>query len=226
MKQEIINRLGTYVSDKYYAQSDWKHDVDALQFKEEPFFWSARENGTTLDFIGDSIEQTLEENEYYRMMCMKDLYTPIAWTLESLHISKPIIILYWDGNDLRKITLDEIKPIFKGLWEERMNQLQHQYPKEWDARNKPIDIEIDESAKVNFERASKLAEELEDDSFSRIIKRMQSWVRMGVNHKVVISNDFAKNSFYFCEVLNDNVRLNGGIIFYPEVTENRWHLHT
>lgn len=117
MKQEIINRLGTYISDKYYAQSDWKHDVDALQFKEEPFFWSARENGTTLDFIGDSIEQTLEENEYYRMMCMKDLYTPIAWTLGSLHISKPIIILYWDGNDLRKITPDEIKPIFKGLWE-------------------------------------------------------------------------------------------------------------
>ena len=71
-----------------------------------------------------------------------------------------------------------------------------------------------------------LAQSLNDDSLSNCLKRLSNWTRQAVNHKVEIYLDFALHSFGFCEKINDKPNINGGIIFSPHASQNRWSIHT
>lgn len=48
---------------------------------------------------------------------------------------------------------------------------------------------------------------------------------MAVDHKIYLLKD-GEHDFYFEEKVNGETRLNGGIIFHTNKSENKWESHT
>lgn len=69
------------------------------------------------------------------------------------------------------------------------------------------------------------AESLKDDSLKNILDRFKNYIRMSIDHKIFLLKD-GEHDFYFEKRVNGKTRLNGGIIFHANKSENRWESHT
>lgn len=69
------------------------------------------------------------------------------------------------------------------------------------------------------------AESLKDDSLKNILDRFKNYIRMAIDHKIFLLKN-GEHDFYFEERVNGKMRLNGGIIFHANKSENRWESHT
>lgn len=70
MEQKIIEKLRSELNDTYWCKNDFeKYDIESFEGENEPFFFSIRENGTSLLFIGPSLEYYLkDEANRFRVM--------------------------------------------------------------------------------------------------------------------------------------------------------------
>ena len=104
--------------------------------------------------------------------------------------------------------------------------MQEEYPEEYAAINVPLELVMSLETEKQVCEAKMFAQSLNDDSLSNCLKRLSNWTRQAVNHKIEIYLDFALHSFVFCEKINNKPNINGGIIFNPNATQNRWSIHT
>lgn len=225
MIPEIIEQMRKELYDTKLCISDFeKYDLKTLEKTNEPFFWLVRTHGTHLCFIGPSVE-SLFSSESNRFAIMKDSLAIIASIVywDDLDYNK---YFYWDGAQLQKVSKDKIISIFNNIWGSRIHQLSIQYPEEYAAINKPLELKMSPEISERVKEVKNIASELQDSSFEDCLKSLQKWVRFAVNQHIEIYGDFAKNSFGFSEVVNGKRKICGGIIMSPNATERRWSIHT
>lgn len=224
MKQEIIEKLRSELNDTYWCKNDFeKCDIESFEGKNEPFFFLIRENGTSLLFIGPSLEYQLK-NEANRFRVMR---SP-EWMIGGLlyYQEDGIKYFYYDGYILHNISKEDIETIFKNIWGWRFNQLTEEYPEEFELKDVSPEVVMNDFTQSKMDKALNFAAEKEDQSLVKILNRFRSKERMAIDHEIWI---YAENdmNFYFEERINGKRIMNGGIIFYEESTENRrWSTHT
>lgn len=73
----------------------------------------------------------------------------------------------------------------------------------------------------------KKANELGDSSLVDCLERLTHWTRLAVDHKIELYSDFEEYSFTFCEKVNGEPRVCGGIIYSESASDGRhWSMHT
>lgn len=211
--------------DTHLCKSDFeKYDLKSLEQTCEPFFWCVRDSGTSLVFIGPSMMRSYMELQSRRFFWFRDEYAPIFG------------IMYWkepgckhffyDGHALLKIQHEDYAKIFKNIWEAEYKSLIQQFKEEYDMRHKPLEIRMPESIKKVYNDTVQFAKSLGDTSLVDCIHRLSHYQRRGIDHCIEVYGDFAKHSFGFCEKLNGEPRIAGGIIYSDYRNEKRWSIHT
>ena len=225
MIAEVIEQMRKELYDTRFCISDFeKYDLKELENTNEPFFWLVRDGGTSLCFIGPSMEN-LFSLESIRFAVMKEPLANISnivyWS--DCNTNK---YFYWDGAHLQKVSKYKIISIFNNIWGSRIQQLSVQYPEEYAVINTPLKLKMSPEILERVKEVKNIASELQDSSFEDCLKRLQKWDRYAVDQHIEIYGDFAKNSFGFSEVVNGEHKICGGIIMSPNATEKRWNIHT
>ena len=190
MIPEIIEQMRKELYDTKLCISDFeKYDLKTLEKTNEPFFWLVRTHGTHLCFIGPSVE-SLFSSESNRFAIMKDSHAIIASIVywDDLDYNK---YFYWDGAQLQKVSKDKVISIFNNIWGSRIHQLSIQYPEEYAAINKPLELKMSPEISERVKEVKNIASELQDSSFEDCLKSLQKWVRFAVNQHIEIYGDFA-----------------------------------
>lgn len=225
MIAEVIEQMRKELYDTHFCISDFeKYDLKELENTNEPFFWLVRDGGTSLCFIGPSMEN-LFSLESIRFAVMKEPLANISnivyWP--DCNANK---YFYWDGTHLQKVSKYKIISIFNNIWGRRIQQLSVQYPEEYAVINTPLKLKMSPEISERVKEVKDIASGLQDSSFEDCLKRLQKWDRYAVDQHIEIYGDFAKNSFGFSEVANGEHKICGGIIMSPNATEKRWNIHT
>lgn len=224
MEQKIIEKLRSELNDTYWCKNDFeKYDIESFEGKDEPFFFSIRENGTSLLFIGPSLEYYLKD-EANRFRVMRNP----EWIVTNLlyYREDGIKYFYYDGYILHSISKEDIETIFKNIWGWRFNRLAEEYPEEFELKDVSPKIVMNDFTQNKMDEALHFAAEKEDQSLVKILNRFRSKERMAVDHEIWIYEEGGM-SFYFEERMNGERVMNGGIIFHKESTGNgRWSVHT
>lgn len=227
MDNKYIEQMRAELYDTRLCRSDFeKYDVEELKENTEPFFWMVREHGTTLLKIGASEIARWFSNECCRFDMFRNPDAPFGY-ISYYSNYEHLKIFYWDGLDLRRITMQDAANIYDNLvtpmWEQKIQQ----YPKEYEMRSKPLEIRfMSEETEKCYQADLKYAESLDDTSLQDCINRLSRWCRKAVNHYIAISSDFSEHSYCFCEMVNDEPNINGGIIMSQYAEKNRWSTHT
>lgn len=227
MKQEIIEQMRAELYDTCLCRSDFeKYDVEELKENTEPFLWMVREHGTTLLKIGASEIERWFSNERNRFDMFRNHDAPficISYYSNYEHLK----IFYWDGLDLRRVTMQEAANIYDNLVYPTWERQTKKHPEEYEMRDKPLEIRfMSEETEKRYQADLKYAEELHDTSLMDCVNRLSHWCRKAVNHYISISSDFTEHGYCFCEMVNDEPRINGGIIMSQYAEKNRWSTHT
>ena len=126
-----------------------------------------------------------------------------TWMLQSTLSDKSVVteIFQFKGDEFRytySITdenavksKDKIVSIFNNIWGGRIHQLSIQYPEEYAAINKPLELKMSPEISERVKEVKNIASELQDSSFEDCLKSVQKWVRFAVNQHIEIYGDFA-----------------------------------
>lgn len=215
--------MKSFLNGNRFQSYDFDIDEGDLKDKNEPFIWGLLPSGTGLILLGEEFEKCLEK-ESFRMRIFKDKMAPIK---DFMYWSKNLEcrIFYYDYLDLREIQKEDVEKIYLNIWDERIEQLKKEYKEEAEVANKPIEIVCKYDCEEHLEKQLAYAKSLEDESLKNILDRLKSHMRMAVDHKIYLLKD-GEHDFYFEEKVNVERRLNGGIIFHANKSENRWESHT
>lgn len=225
MEQLIIDKMRSELFDTRLCKQDFeKYDVAQLQDTDEPFLWMAREHGTTLSFIGPTRMNQLLQSESWRIALMKNELDAIADIL--YWNDKSARYFYWSGHELTQVEKKDLSAIFQRVWSDRISKLREEYPEEYAVIGKPLELAMTPEIEQRVNEAKLFANQLKDNSLSNCLQRLTHWTRQAVDHKVEVYWDFAPHSFGFCEKVNGKPGINGGVIFSPNATNNRWSIHT
>ena len=227
MKQEIIEQMRAELYDSRLCRSDFeKYDVEELKENTEPFLWMAREHGTALLKIGSSEIERWFSNERNRFSMFRGHDAPfinISYYSNCEHLK----LFYWDGLDLRRITVQDAASIYDNLVMPMWKQMVKRYPEEYEIRDKPLEIRfVCEETEKRYQADLLYAQELNDTSLQDCVNRLSHWRRIAVDHYISISSDFTEHGYCFCEMENGKPLINGGIIMHQNAEKNRWSIHT
>ena len=228
MKQEVIEQMRTQLYDTDWCRKDFEIYSKTLKETTEPFFWMVREYGTSLVKLGVSEIQRWFSNEVLRMAIFREMSMPLdslmyytnsgcgAWKL-----------FYLDGLTLTRISKMDMLTIFNNLvcayWADKTNE----FKEEFNMCNKPLEIKFASiEAERAFNQSLEYAKELNDNSLNECVSRLSKWVRIAVDHCIVLSCDFTEHGFYFQEKVNGEPKICGGIIMDKSAKEKRWSTHT
>lgn len=226
-KQELIAAMRNEIYDGNLCKSDLEnYDVKDIEKSAEPFLWSVRPTGTTLQFVGTSRMTELFSEERCRMMIFRDRLCPIDCITYDFGYGDKTKFFYWDGLSLFRIQRDEVEEVFLNLWSAEIERQKMLHKDEFDVCTKPLPVHI-MCGPQKYEEALNRASELGDSSLKECIERLTLWTRLAVDHKIEIRSDFSKYSFTFCEFVNGEPRLCGGIIYSESASNGQhWSMHT
>lgn len=227
MEQKIIEQMRAELYDTRLCRSDFeKYDVESLKENTEPFFWLVREHGTSLLKIGPTEIAQWFSKETFRFEMFRDSHYLFEW-ISYYSNDKCAKIFYYDGLDLRRITMQEALNVHNNLVMPTWDLEVKKHPKEYEMRDKPLEIRfMSETTEKRYQADLKYAESLNDTSLQDCINRLSRWRRKAVNHYIAISSDFSEHGYCFCEMVNDEPNINGGIIMSQYAEKNRWSTHT
>ena len=227
MDKKFIEQMRAELYDTCLCRSDFeKYDVEELKKNTEPFFWMVREHGTSLLKIGASEIERWFSNESCRFDMFRNPNSPFCY-ISYYSNCDHLKIFYWDGLDLRRITMEDAANIYSNLvtpmWEQKIQQ----YPKEYEMCSKPLQIRfMSEETEKRYQTDLLYAQGLNDISLQNCVNRLSRWCRRAVDHYISISRDFTEHGYCFCEMINGEPRINGGIIMSQYAENNRWSIHT
>ena len=185
-----------------------------------------REHGTTLLKIGASEIARWFSNECCRFDMFRNPDAPFGY-ISYYSNYEHLKIFYWDGLDLRRITMQDAANIYDNLVTPMWEQKNQQYPKEYEMRSKPLEIRfMSEETEKRYQADLLYAQGLNDTSLQDCVNRLSHWCRKAVDHYISISSDFTEHGYCFCEMVNGEPRINGGIIMSQYAEKNRWSTHT
>lgn len=227
MDNKFIEQMRAELYDTRSCRSDFEnYDVAELSDSTEPFLWMVREYGTTLLQIGVSDITRWFSNESCRFYMFCEPYTPLD-SISCYSNDEHIKIFYWDGLDLRRITIQDAANIYDNLVMPMLNQTIQQYPKEYEMRNEPLEIRfMGKETEKRYQEDLLYAQGLNDTSLQDCVNRLSRWCRKAVDHYIVISPDFTEHGYCFCEMVNGEPRINGAIIMNQYAEKKRWSTHT
>lgn len=219
--QEIVNQPGR----GSWCQRDFtNYDVPNLKRESGPFFWMVRENGTALVQLAQWFNSQTYNQPCFRMPLFRQPLYPL-WPFEAHENSADFY--YYDGMVLREVEYQEIQKIFTEKFTPLYNSLKAQYHEEYRQCRLPLDIEyVSEETYKNMAKCLEYAYSIGDTTLISCIERLSHYARFSLNHKIVIYNDFATNSFGFQEILDGVPRISGGIIFHQTGNKSYWSIHT
>lgn len=222
-EKTLIEMMALELYDTDLCHSDFKHDENALNKTNEPFFWIVREDGTNLALIGPSTMESYLQSEEWRIALMKNdldvLANILYWN------DKTSKYFYWDGYVLNQVNKEDISQIFRNIWGTKINKLKYEYPEEYEASQKPLELVFTDQEYT--EEIREIAKKMKDKTLENCFLRMSNWVRRAVDHKFIIAPDSCHRSFFFREMVNGNPLICGGIIFHPDSDGGgRWCTHT
>lgn len=227
MDKKIIEQMRAELYDTRLCRSDFeKYDVESLEKNTEPFFWLVREHGTSLVKMGATEIARWFSKEHFRFEMFRNPKSPFESILYYKNYEH-IKVFYWDGFDLRHVTMQEAINIYSNLVVPMFAKKMNEHPEEYEMRDKPLEIRfMSETTEKRYQADLKYAESLNDTSLQDCVNRLSRWCRKAVNHYIAISSDFSEHGYCFCEMVNDEPNINGGIIMSQYAEKNRWSTHT
>lgn len=227
MDKKIIEQMRAELYDTRLCRSDFeKYDVESLKENTEPFFWLVREYGTSLVKMGATEIARWFSEEHFRFEMFRNHYAPFA-SISFFSKYECLKVFYWDGLELRRITMLDAGSIYDNLVCPMWSQQVKQHIEEYEMRDKPLEIRfMSETTEKRYQADLKYAESLNDTSLKDCINRLSRWCRKAVNHYIAIYSDFSEHGYCFCEMVNDEPNINGGIIMSQYAEKNRWSTHT
>lgn len=227
-KQELIEEMRSLLPDNKWAHSDFEIDRGAIEKMDDSdlnFIWLVRSQGTELQRLDKEYLKALLSSEPTRLMLMRD---------ENCQ-TKSMLGYDYDGNgqwyscDGKSLHLvDSIQAVmdYEKLYQASIKNLKYQYPLEYLMRDKPLELVLSDGAKEKLTAAMGHAALLDDSSLLDCLDRLQHWSRSAVDHKIEVYVDFAPYSFGFCERVNGQQRICGGIIYHEGERDKHWCIHT
>ena len=224
-KQELIAAMRDEIFVGGWCEKDFeKYDVSSIEKCGEPFLWTVRETGTSLDFIGATRMRECFANEQLRMEIFRDETAPIASSL--FHWCDDMRHYYFDGLSLVPVSTGEIKDIYQNLWSEEIKLQRELHKEECEACKKELSLVIMCDADW-YNMVIKKSVEMNDPSLGMCLSRLTHWDRQAVNHTIEIYKDFGTYDIYFVEMVNGQKRTCGGIVYDKEGYDGKhWSMHT
>lgn len=227
-KQELIEEMRSLLPDNKWAHSDFEIDRGAIEKMDDSdlnFIWLIRSQGTELRRLDKEYLKALLSSESTRFMLMRDE----DWQVKSIlsyDYDKNGQWFLCDGNDLFKINRVQALIAYNKAYKSDIENLKYQYPQEYLVRDTPLELVFSDGAKEKLTATMGKAAELNDCSLLDCFYRLQHWSRIAIDHKIEIHTDFAPYSFGFCERVNGQPRICGGIIYHEGERDKHWSIHT
>lgn len=229
MKQEIIDLMQSNLGSGTWAYKDFEIDKAHLENYDGPFFWSSRENGTSLTKLDiDHINRMVRnENpnlaETNRFCLFQDFYVFLNVVLYWSEMNANLF--YYNGNVLMKVNQGQAKEIYRDVLTPVYHELKREFMHEYKMANKKLPIKFT-CPLSKVKEALSYAESIGDTSLLDCLHRLRTYKRNAIDQYIEIGSDFTKHGFVFAELRNGECRMNGGIILHDYMKENRWSIHT
>ena len=227
-KQELIKKMRSLLPDNRWVRSDFKIDQNTIEKMDESdlkLIWLVRPQGTDMQRLDRKYIEALLAAESTRLQLMRDNNYPIKFML-NYNYEASGALYSCDGKTLHEI--DSIQAVmgYEEAFGADIQNLKYQYPFEYLMRDQSIELVFSDEAKKKLTDTMGKAAELNDSSLLDCLDRLRCWSRCAVDHKVEIHTDFAPYSFGFCEKVNGQARICGGIIYHKGLPERKWCIHT
>lgn len=203
----------------------YKWDLRTLTdiHEEQEFIWCVRRGGTTLLTMNKAEEKTkLAKSEGLRFSFM---HSPYCYIDNFSQYSKwsGSRVFFYDGEKMTELKQEQVQDCLDRHYISLVNELQLYVYKYWDGidggHTRKVDVHFTSAA---FSNVLKIARTSEGAELLNCLKRFRHYGRAAKNHKIHISLDFTDKSFMFHEAINDEMKMNGGIIY----SSGKWSIHT
>ena len=228
MKENIID----FLRDQLNKESKWcvndfeKYDVSVLEKYDGPFLWQAYYNGTKLLKISPESVESWYATETARI-CMFRHSDLLFTSMNPEADDKFARMFYYDGESIKPVDMLQARMIYRDAEKEYRERMIAEHPEEFLNCNKPLEIRfMSEDTEKKYNESLEYAKSLNDSSLQDCVSRLSQWGREALDHYIAISRDFTEHGYCFCEIVNGEPHINGGIIMSRNVEKNRWSIHT
>lgn len=134
---------------------------------------------------------------------------------------------YYDGESIKPVGMEQALMIYRDAEKYYRERAIAEYAEEFLNCNKPLEIIfVSEDTEKKYCESLEYAKSLGDTSLQDCVNRLSKWCRRALDHYVAISYDFTEHGYCFCEIVNGEPHVNGGIIMSRNAEKNRWSIHT
>lgn len=203
-----------------------KYDVPALIEYDGPFLWQVYCTGTRLLKISPECVRYwyATEKDRFCMFQHSDLLFSLFMPEEGNDFARTF---YYDGESIKPVGMEQALMIYRDAEKEYRERAIAEYAEEFLNCNKPLEIIfVSEDTEKKYCESLEYAKSLGDTSLQDCVNRLSKWCRRALDHYVAISRDFTEHGYCFCEIVNGEPHINGGIIMSRNVEKNRWSIHT
>ena len=226
MRQDIISQMEANLYDTSWCKNDFPYDLKILEEQTEPFFWMVRKCGTSICSVGSLQMLAIMKNQASRFHVFRDKYAYISNFMYHADDSSAKFF-YFDGLSLNQIDKLDVLKIYDSLFSEVYEFMKREYVSEYEICNEPLEIKYaSEDTKKIMDVALEFADEMHDDSLKNCLEHLSNYLRIAVNQYILIGHDFEQLCFTFSEYINDECKMQGGVICSQGEKGNRWQIHT
>ena len=227
MKQEIIEQMRAELYDSRFCRSDFEeNDVPALETYDGPFLWQAYCTGTKLLRISRECVESFYATEGRRFCMFQHPDLPFSFFKPAAG-DDSVRTFYYDGASIKPVGIEQARMIYRDAERGYRERMIAEHAEEFLNCNKPLEIRfMSEDTEKKYRESLEYAKSLGDTSLQDCVNRLSQWRRRALNHYMAISYDFTEHGYCFCEIVNDEPHINGGIIMHQNAEKNRWSIHT
>ena len=227
MKQEIIEQMRAELYDSRFCRSDFEEcDVPALETYDGPFLWQVYCTGTRLLRISRECVESFYATEERRFCMFQHPDLPFSFFKPEAGDGS-VRTFYYDGASIKPVGIEQARMIFRDTERGYRERMIAEHAEEFLNCNKPLEIRfMSEDTEKKYRESLEYAKSLGDTSLQDCVNRLSQWRRRALNHYMAISYDFTEHGYCFCEIVNGEPHINGGIIMHQNAEKNRWSIHT
>lgn len=224
-------KIISFLRDNLNKESRWcmddfeKYDVPSLEGYDGPFLWQAYCNGTKLLKISPKCVESWYATERARLCMFQHIDLLFSsFELEAIDSAR---IFYYDGESIRPVNTEQARMIYRDADKCYREKMIAEHAEEFLNCDKPLEIRfMSEDTEKRHRESLEYAKSLGDTSLQDCINRLSKWCRKALDHYVAISRDFTEHGYCFCEIVNGEPHVNGGIIMSRNAEKKRWSIHT
>lgn len=202
-----------------------KYDVPALEEYDGPFLWRVYLTGTRLLKISPKCVESWYATERTRFCMFQNIDLFFSYfELKAIDYAR---IFYYDGASIKPVGIEQARMIYRDSERGYRERMIAEHAEEFLNCNKPLEIRfMSEDTEKKYRESLEYAKSLGDTSLQDCVNRLSQWRRRALNHYMAISYDFTEHGYCFCEIVNGEPHINGGIIMSQNAEKNRWSIHT